>query len=433
MQSSWWTLFHSVELDRLLAESFHHNPSLAAAEDAISVAQANAAATAGALYPVIGLNLGLQRSTALRSIIGARVRVPGQPFTLAQVSAAVSFSPDIFGLNHDKLLAAQSEVAVTTAERNAVAITLAGNVAEAAVAFAGFQAELDLQHSIVQEEQQVLSVLQANYRIGSTTLETVEQQQSTLSVNRAELPLLATERDDERHQLDLLLGRFPDTPVKPISFKTFVFPSRIPVTLPSEMLKSRPDIAAASAKMDASSHLVDATTAAMYPSLNLSASFGGGSDVALFNPVSSIYSLAAGLAAPIFEGGVLSAKKREAVAEWKQDVHQYEGTVLKAFEEVADALRKLDGDEAALKEQQTAEMAANQAFQLARSQYESGAVDYPTLLLAQTNFQQSAMQVLMTKIELYRNVIALFVALGGKPPIPINVTTGFHLTKKANG
>lgn len=431
MQSSWWTLFHSAELDRLLAESFQHNPSLAAAEDAISAAQANADATAGALYPSIGLNLGLQRSTALRSIIGGQVRVPGQPFTLAQATAGVSFSPDIFGLNQDKLLAAQSRVAVATAERNAGAVMLAGNVAEAAVALGGFQAEFDLQQSIVQEEKQVLGVLQANYRIGSATLETVEQQQATLSASQAELPLLATARDNEQHQLDLLLGRFPDAPVATVSFNTLTFPARIPVTLPSEMLKTRPDIAAATAKMDAASHLVDASTAAMYPSLNLSASFGGGSDVALFNPVTSIYSLVSGLAVPVFEGGTLSARKREAVAEWKQDVHQYEGTVLKAFNEVADALRKLDGDEVALREREAAETAANQAFQLARSQYDAGAIDYPTLLLAQTSFQQTAMQALMTKIELYQNVIALFVALGGKPPLPVSATTGFGLTVKA--
>ncbi|MGC9270730.1 efflux transporter outer membrane subunit [Acidiphilium sp.] len=414
--AAWWQMFHSTVLNALIAKSFAQNPTLAAARDALTASNNYAVAQRGAFFPSIGLGGGLQRDTALRSIVGGRVVVPGKPFTLAAASGEISYNTDVFGLEGDLYRNARARAAVSAAAVQEAKIFLAGNVATAAIALAGDQAELQLRRQIVAAQTQVLGVMTSDYRFGSISDESVQQQKSVLAANKAALPLITARRDDARHRLNYLIGQAPDQPIPHLSMQDLIVPSAIPVVVPSVLVEHRPDIVAAMAAVTAASAAVDASTAAMYPNITLSGSFGAGSAAALFNPVSEIFTLASSFAAPLFEGGTLSADKRAAYATWQQTTAQYKNTVLLAFNQVADGLRDLQGAEASLEQRKAAADFAGTALRIARKRYDAGAITYQTLLNAELLAQSDQVAELTEQVTCYQDLVTLFVAMGDTPP-----------------
>ncbi|MGA7983867.1 MAG: efflux transporter outer membrane subunit, partial [Burkholderiales bacterium] len=192
-------------------------------------------------------------------------------------------------------------------------------------------------------------------------------------------------------------------------------PRELPVSLPSELARQRPDIQAAEALLHQASAQVGVATAAEYPQLTLSASYGTIATRTgdLFGADSMIWNAGAGLLQPIFHGGALKAQQRAAVAAYDRALAQYRQTVLGAFQNVADALGALENDAQALKAQAEAEAAARASYELARSQFELGATSYLALLNAEQQFQRSRIGLVQAQAARYADTAALFQALGG--------------------
>jgi NodT family efflux transporter outer membrane factor (OMF) lipoprotein len=161
--------------------------------------------------------------------------------------------------------------------------------------------------------------------------------------------------------------------------------------------------------------LIGVATAAQYPQFTLSGSYGASSPTFgnLFEANSAVWSLAAGLAAPIFNGGALSAQRRAAEAAYDAAAAQYRATLLTAFQNVADSLRALDTDAQALKAQAEAEALAAESLALATEQYKLGAISYLALLDAQRSYQQAHINLVQAQAARYADTAALFQALGG--------------------
>ncbi len=189
----------------------------------------------------------------------------------------------------------------------------------------------------------------------------------------------------------------------------------LPVSLPSALVRQRPDIRASEALLHQASAGVGVATANLYPKITLSGSYGvestGVGD--LFKGQDVIWSLGAGLLQPIFHGGELTAKRRAAVAAYQQAAAQYRQTVLQAFQNVADVLRALDTDAMALRAQADAETAAKTNFDLTQKQFGLGAVSYLQLLVAQRDYLQARIRLVSTQAQRYADTAALFQALGG--------------------
>ncbi len=160
---------------------------------------------------------------------------------------------------------------------------------------------------------------------------------------------------------------------------------------------------------------VGIATANLYPQITLSASYGfqaAGTDI-LFNGQSVAWSLGAGLLQPLFRGGELAAKRRSAMAAYDQAAAKYRETVLKAFQDVADALRAIETDARALQAQTEARQAAQAALSLIEKQYELGAVTFSALLTAQRDYQKASIIVVTARAQRHSDTAALFQALGG--------------------
>ncbi len=173
------------------------------------------------------------------------------------------------------------------------------------------------------------------------------------------------------HALAVLTGRAPGNWSPPaFQLGTLALPRRLPVTVPSELVHQRPDILAAEAQLHASSAQIGIATAQLYPSITLSAgvtptSLNGGN---LFSPSGLVWSVAAGLAQPVFDAGMREAERRAALDAFKASAADYKQTVLRAFGQVADILQALAHDEKLLAAQNRALATASEAIRPAAHQ-----------------------------------------------------------------
>ncbi|MFZ0707279.1 MAG: efflux transporter outer membrane subunit, partial [Candidatus Korobacteraceae bacterium] len=214
------------------------------------------------------------------------------------------------------------------------------------------------------------------------------------------------------HQLAFLLGKTPaEAHLEVIHLDDLTLPQDLPVSLPSSLVRQRPDIRAAESLMHEASANVGVATANLYPQIVLSASagligtnFANGSDV---------WNVGASLSQPIFNGGALRAEKRKAVAAYEEAGDVYQQTVLQAFREVADVLRAIDHHAQALQAQTEAATQAETAYHIASQRYAAGGISQVALLDAQHQQLQTALDRVAYQSSRYADSATLFQALGG--------------------
>jgi NodT family efflux transporter outer membrane factor (OMF) lipoprotein len=192
-------------------------------------------------------------------------------------------------------------------------------------------------------------------------------------------------------------------------------PDSLPLSLPSQLVRQRPDIRAQEALLHAASAQIGVVIASVFPNFTLKANVSTIATEAgnLFAPGSDIWNMTANLAQPIFHGGQLTHQRLVAKAAYQQVAEQYRSTVLKAFENVADSLSALRYDADALQAQDAALKAANDSLELTRSQFRLGAISYVDLLTAQHDYQQARLGQIKAKANQISDTAALFLALGG--------------------
>jgi NodT family efflux transporter outer membrane factor (OMF) lipoprotein len=189
----------------------------------------------------------------------------------------------------------------------------------------------------------------------------------------------------------------------------------LPVSLPSALVRQRPDIRASEALLHRASAEIGVATANLYPQITLSGSAGPAATRLgdLFSGGAFLWSLGASLAQPLFNGGALQARKRGAEAAYEQAAAQYQTTVMGAFQNVANALSALENDAQTLRAQAEAESLSRQSLDLVTRQFQIGATNYLALLDAQRTHQQSRISLAQAQAARFADTAALFQALGG--------------------
>jgi len=233
----------------------------------------------------------------------------------------------------------------------------------------------------------------------------------------ATLPALRAQALAVRHTQAVLLGRTPDKAPEPLPLDALHPPETVPVSVASELLHRRPDILAAEAAVRATADEAGAATAALFPSLTLSASYGrAGFDWATFTtPAGKIWSVGASLTQPLFHGGALLARKRQYEATYEAAVSQYKQTVLSAFESVADTLVSLDEDANTLIQTQRAQTAARDTRANTESRYKLGATPFYATLTAGQQYQSAHVQYVRARAARLADTAALFDSMGDPP------------------
>jgi NodT family efflux transporter outer membrane factor (OMF) lipoprotein len=413
LPGEWWRLFASPELDEMIKRGISQNASLAAAQAALRKSEEDLRAVKGSiLFPAANANL----QAARQRTSGNMNQGESMTYNLYNTSVSVSYTLDIFGGGRRQIEAYQAQIDFRRFTYEATYLTLTANIATTVIQEASLRTQLETTKAIIAAEQKQLDVLNKQFELGAVSKTAVLSQETQLALTRAGLPPLEKQIDLTRHALAVLIGQFPGEAKLPqFSLDSLRLPRELPVSLPSALVRQRPDIQASEALLHQACASVGVATANLFPQITLSAGYGFqaiSTDI-LFNGQSVIWNLGAGLLQPIFRGGELTAKRRSAIAAYDQAAAEYRQTVLKAFQDVADSLRALEADARTLQAQAQAEAAAKAALALIEKQFELGAVSYPLLLIANRDYQKTRMNLIVAQAQRYADTAALFQALGG--------------------
>ncbi|MGH8294087.1 MAG: efflux transporter outer membrane subunit [Steroidobacteraceae bacterium] len=415
VDSHWWRAFGSPDLDVLVARALRHNPDIAAAQATLRQASEELRAARGLFYPQIALGLGAERTRTSGAATGGSFGP--QLYNLYTGQVSVGYNPDVFAVNRLVTRGAHAEVDVARSRLDAARLALSGNVVDVVLQLAALQDEIAATHSNVDSQQRALRLIQTQYQLGAVAQFEVFTQQSLLASTQAQLTQLQQARDAALHLLATYLGVYPTSAATLAlpKLSRLTLPTDLPLSLPSALVQARPDIRAAEAQLRAANAEVGIAVARMYPSLQLSASWGAQSNLTrtFLDPASRLWDIGAGLAAPLFEGGTLRAQKQAAQAAYRAVFANYQSTVLQAFRNVADVLRALQHDSAFLDAQARALHAAHAALALVRIEYRAGEVDYLSLLTSETQYQKASIAFVAAEAQRLADTAALYVALGG--------------------
>jgi NodT family efflux transporter outer membrane factor (OMF) lipoprotein len=414
--ADWWTLFHSKPLNDLIEQALANNADLKAAQAALRVAYENTRSERGAYYPQVTAGASITR---YKDANGALAPIPSNNaslYTLVTPQLSVSYVPDVFGLNKRTVEAAAAQQQAARYEMIATDVTLTANVAQAAIQEASLEDQIDATNALIEINGRMLEVVRYQHSKGVAAGPDLAAQEAQLAQLKASLPPLLKQRDQQNNLLAVLAGHYPSqTPAEKFSLASLTLPSDLPLTLPSALVAQRPDVLQAKENLHAASAEVGVATAARLPNITLGANAG---DTALaigkiFGPGTGFWNLGAALLAPIFDGGRLLHQQRAARAAYQQSAEQYRGTVLTAFQNVADTLAALDHDAETLKSTAAAADAAERSLDLSRLQYQDGYAAYLSLLNAEQTYQQARLSLIQAQADRFTDTVALFQALGG--------------------
>ncbi|CAN2535896.1 Outer+membrane+protein+OprM [Methylocapsa aurea] len=415
----WWELLRSEGLNLLVRDAITHNADLTAAEAAVRVARANALAQRGALFPTVDATLDASRQKiAVAPTVdptSGEISTGPSRYGVVTRQVSVSFAPDLWGGTRRQIETADAEVDSTAFQREGVYLTLASNVALAAIEEARIRGQIDATNRVISLQTQLLSILRRQFEIGHIALSDVMTQETALAQSRLSLPPLEQDLAKQRHLLAFLSGRFPNEPPSPtFRLTSFRLPRSLPLSVPGNLVRQRPDVRTAEASLHGANAQIGAAIADRLPQITLTANLGRtSSNVPELSPTGAMWLVGSHLAQKVFDAGTLAYKQRAAEEAANQSLAQYRSIVLAAFQNVADVLSALQSDARAIAAATTAEHSARQNVQLIQRQLEQGLVNVPILIEAQRAYLDTATALVDARASRFADTVALFQALGG--------------------
>jgi NodT family efflux transporter outer membrane factor (OMF) lipoprotein len=414
--AAWWTLFHSPSLDALVRDALDGSPTLARAGARLRQAEEDYGARTGTQYPRVDAKLSANRVDLQPKSLGVQALPVATPLNLFLASVSVSYTLDLFGSTRRELEALRAETDYQRYEVEAARLMLAGNVVTAAIREASLREQIALTEEMIALQGRSLAIAEQLERIGSAARADVVAQRLELAQTRAVLPDLQRQLDQLRHRLAVYTGRPPSAAGLPeFRLSELELPAELPLSLPSELARQRPDIRAAEALLKSAGARVGVASANLYPQLTLTATGGSlaSSRGDFLSGGTGFYLLGASLVQPIFRGDELQSKRRSAVAAYDQAAAAYREAVLLGFQNVADALRALETDAAKLRERSDAAAQARTYHDIVSVRYSAGGVSFLALLDAQRKLRGARLEQVQAIADRYADSAALLQALGG--------------------
>ncbi|EGD59003.1 RND efflux system outer membrane lipoprotein [Novosphingobium nitrogenifigens DSM 19370] len=411
---NWWHALGNAQVDALVERGLTGSPQIDAAKARLRSAEASLRAGYGAFFPQASASFDATREKYSLTRLG--VSNNSNVFSVFTPSLSVSYLLDIFGANRRTVEALGATAVAERETLRGTQLTLAGNIATTAIARAAFHEEVEAWDAIVGADEVQLAAAHARTVAGTQPLSSeivLSNQLETARIDRNAARVKARQADDT---LAVLIGSPPAGAGLPsLTLADFSPAGSVPLRLPSELVRHRPDILVAEATAHAASAQVGVATAAMLPQITLSASTGSTTNnfERLFTSGTGVWSYAAGVAAPIFEGGTLINRRKAAKATFVATMADYRQTVLTAFGQVADALTANAEDGAADAAATKAFADADLAWHLAQTNAGAGLLSAADLEAARVTWQQARIAALSARSTHLQDIVALYVALGG--------------------
>lgn len=412
--SEWWSFFNSPKLNEIVKTAIQKNPNLEAAQASLRQSQDFLRAGYGVFYPHLDADFQATRQKFSEARFG---RGPSsKTFNLYTLTGTISYALDIFGGQRRSVESLKANVDTEGYTVLGTYLTLTANVVNTLIARAAYREEIKATEEIINIEKEETLLTEVQAQAGTVPYLNVLGLQSQVAATEATLPGLHQKAEQADHLLSTLTGRLPVEWTAPeILLSEINLPENLPLSLPSLLVRQRPDVLAAEARLHSASAQIGVATAAMLPSFTINGSYGLVATALndLFKSSSEIWSIGGDISAPLFHGGELLNKKRAAVENYNFYLASYRQTVLAAFAQVADVLAALEYDAEALDAQARALKSSEESVRIIRTNYQAGIVNYLQVITAYDQYIRAKIAFLQTRAQRLQDTVALYVALGG--------------------
>ena len=412
--ADWWRTLGDPALDALVAQGLAGQPGLQAAAARLAVAAADAAALAASQGPQLSLAVDLTRQRFTQHGL-VPPPIAGSTRDVASAQAQARYELDFFGRHAAALRAALGQQQAVAAELQAARVLLAARLAQGWVALARLFEVRDLaQRTLAQREAQ-LDLTRQRVAAGLDTEGELRLAQASLPDARQQIEALNGQITLARHQLAVLSGQAPQALASARPALQPLRQAALPAHIGADLLGRRADVVAARWRVESALGRVDSARAEFYPNINL-VGFVGLSSLGLNRLLSAgSRSLGVGpaLHLPLFDGGLLRAELGARAAEADAAVAAYNGAVLEAAREVADASASLQSINRQQAEQAQAGAATEAAYHLATQRYQAGLGSYLLVLGAESAVLAQRSNAAELKARALDSQVALMRALGG--------------------
>jgi NodT family efflux transporter outer membrane factor (OMF) lipoprotein len=412
----WYQLFRSAPLDRLVHQALANSPDLQGARHGLAAAQDELRAVSGTALPQIDATGQIGRAHINGSELYGPVKALDATGNRYEIGPSLAYNLDLFGGVRRSIESQQAQTAAARDQLRDTYVTLVDQVVLTAFDYAAVGAQIEVTRSLASELQAQYELTAQLENAGKIIHSDTLQAETQLENVRATLPSLEQQRDAYRDTLARLAGETPDQFRMPaLTLADFTLPTQLPVSVPSALVQQRPDVLAAQAGLHAASAEIGVAEAARLPQLTLSAQYAQQTTHLdeLFTQPGGVWSAGLGLAAPLFHGGTLAARADEARQRYAQALSRYQGTVIAAFVEVADALQALQHDSDSYSAHNRALRAARSNQELAAAEYRAGKYTELQVLTAEQQYQSAALTQVQADVQRFTDTATLFRALGG--------------------
>lgn len=405
---SWWRIFGDSQLNRLVSTSLNNNPDMKVALLRIRESRERLRISQATLLPTADMSAGwgLSPDRGFRSSTS-------QDFSLG---ASTSWELDLFGGNRRSIEAYRAALMSTEASACAVRTSLLADVATAYFNWITASEQLRIAQEQLEIQRSTLTIAEKRHKAELAPRLDVEQATSSVASTESRIPSLKAQVTSAKNQLAVLLGTY-NSRVELAMPKASVFEKTpvVPVGLPSELLRRRPDVIAAEADLHTAVANVGVAVADLFPRFSLTGSVSGrGNDFGqLFRENNNVWSLGGNLVQPLFHGGALRANVRAQQAAAEQAAETYRKTLITAVSEVEEALIAYGNYSSQMQYLYKENNANREAFLLSRRLYTSGQTDFLNVVTAQSAWLSSEESLVTTRQNIRKSVVQLARALGG--------------------
>jgi NodT family efflux transporter outer membrane factor (OMF) lipoprotein len=416
----WWRGFKSSELTALIEEAQTVNLDIAAAAARISQADAQARVAGAALLPLVDANGSGTHSRSSAATGGGGAGGFRREGNLYQASLTASYEIDFWGKNRALLEATRDTAVAKRFDREVVALSTVASVANAYFLVLAAQDRLQLARDNVKSATRILNLIKQRLEFGTTSGLEVAQQESLVGQQLALIPPLTQLLRQNIVTLALLIARPPErVNVRGGSMQRLAIP-RVTPGLPSDLITQRPDIREAEANLAVAKANVYAARAAFLPSILLTGQDGFSSTIlrSLFRPEAVLFSAAASLTQPIFDGGMLLGQLELKKGLQEELLQAYRKAVISGFADVDSALIAVEQTALTERADRAVVTSARKAFDIAETRLREGTVDLVTVLQTQQTLFQAQDALAQARLQRLQAIVSLYQALGGGWPPP---------------
>jgi NodT family efflux transporter outer membrane factor (OMF) lipoprotein len=414
LAADWWRLFGSPSIDMMVDTALAGNPGIQGAEATLRESQDNLRAGYGVFFPQVGIGVGATRQRETLARLG--LSGAGSIFNLFTLGPTISYALDLFGAQRRTVEGLRATTDYQRYMLLAADITLTGNVINTAIAREAYAEQMEITQGLIDLQRDQLAITRTRADAGTVPYSAVASVRSALATTEAALPALEQHRDQADHLLSTLLGHTTGQGSVPgFRLDALHLPGNLPLSLPSDLVRQRPDILAAEAQLHVANANIGVATAALFPSFSLNGSYGtnGNTVSSLSQAQSKFWSAGVSGDWQVFQGGSAWFNRKAAQEAYSRSLSDYRQAVLGAFEQVADSLKALQHDALELDAQSEAMQASQEALKLTQANYAAGIAGYLDVLSADQQYQQSRLAYVQVMAQRYQDTVGLYVALGG--------------------